>query len=173
VSGRHLVLVGLMGAGKTTIGRLCATRLGRPFVDTDDLVVAASGMDFPTLFATEGEDGFRARERLAVADACASPEPLVVATGGGAVLDPVNRAALREAGCVVWLQAPASVLADRVGTGEGRPLLVADPETALHRLQVLRAPAYEAAAHRWVPTEGRSPDDVADAVLDAFESCAA
>jgi shikimate kinase len=173
VAVRHLVLVGLMGVGKTTVGRRCAARLGRPFVDTDDLVVAASGMDLPTLFAAEGEDGFRARERLAVADACASPEPLVLATGGGAVLDAVNRRALRETGCVVWLRAPAPVLAERVGAGVHRPLLASDPVTTLHRLEVVRAPAYEAAAHERVDTDGRTPDEVTDAVLEVFEACAA
>ena len=94
MSGRHLVLVGLMGAGKTTVGRRCAKRLERPFVDTDELVVAAAGVPFAELWSAEEEAGFRVRERAAVADAAASPEPLVIACGGGAVLDSENRRAL-------------------------------------------------------------------------------
>src|SRR5215218_1804667 len=76
---RHLVLVGLMGAGKTTVGKRCAEVLGRPFVDTDELVVSVAGIPFDELWAAEGEAGFRARERVAVADAAASPAPLVIA----------------------------------------------------------------------------------------------
>jgi shikimate kinase len=162
-----------MGAGKTTVGRLCAARLARPFVDTDDLVVATSGTDLPSLFAAEGEEGFRARERLAIADTCASPEPLVLGTGGGAVLDPVNRAELRATGCVVWLQAPAAVLAARVGTGVGGAPETAHPHTKIPPVEVVRAAAYEAAAHERVATEGRTPAEVADAVLEVFASCAA
>ena len=111
---RHLVLVGLMGAGKTTVGQVCARRLGRGFVDTDALVEAAAGATIPELFAAEGEAGFRARERTAIADAMASPEPLVIACGGGAMVDPENRRTVRHGGVVIWLQAPPDVLAARV-----------------------------------------------------------
>jgi shikimate kinase len=109
--GAHLVLVGLMGAGKTTVGQACAARLGRAFVDTDDLVVTLAGVPFDEIWRDGGEPRFRELERAAVADACASPDPLVIACGGGAVLDPDNRARLRAAGVVVWLRAPVDVLA--------------------------------------------------------------
>src|SRR6478609_3984944 len=104
----------MMGAGKTTVGRRCATRLERAFVDTDDLIESTTGMRVAEIFETQGEAGFRDLERVAVADACASPEPLVIACGGGAVLDPDNRRRLRETGVVVWLRAAPEVLSGRV-----------------------------------------------------------
>jgi len=165
---RHLVLIGLMGAGKTTVGRECARRLGRTFVDTDDVVTATARMSVEQIFAEAGETEFRRLEHAVVADVCASPEPLVVACGGGAVLDPENRRALRGAGIVVWLRAPAGTLAGRVGDGATRPLLRNDPIGALTRLERLREPAYEAAAHLTVDTDGRDVDTVATDVLAAF-----
>jgi shikimate kinase len=167
----HLVLVGLMGAGKTTVGQRCAELLGRPFVDTDELVVAAAGVPFDELWATEGEAGFRARERVAVADAAASPTPLVIAGGGGVVLDPDNRRALRGSGFVVWLHAPPGVLASRLAGDDSRPLLAGgDRVTTLTRLGDTRAPAYEAAADATVHTEGRTVDEVAAAVIEEFRT---
>jgi shikimate kinase len=168
VTGHHLVLVGLMGAGKTTVGRECATRLERPFVDTDDVVVALAGMPFPEYFAVYGEPAFRALERQAVVDVCASPEPLVIACGGGTTNDPDNRRRLRAAGMVVWLRASTAVLAARVGSGADRPLLAGDPIGALDRLGAAREPAYEAVSHVAVDTEGSDVDAVVDAVLRTF-----
>jgi shikimate kinase len=167
-TARHLVLIGMMGAGKTTVGRECARRLRRPFVDTDDEVTATARMTIDRIFAESGEAAFRRLEHDVVADVCASPEPLVVACGGGAVLDPENRRALRGAGVVVWLRAPAGTLAGRVGDGATRPLLRDDPVAALARLERLREPAYEAAAHASVDTDGADVDAVARAVLEAF-----
>ncbi len=165
---RHLILVGLMGAGKTTVGERCATRLERPLVDTDDLVETATGATVAELFATRGEDRFREFERAAVADACSSPVPAVIACGGGAVLDGDNRGRLRAAGLVVWLRAAPAELAARVGTGAGRPLLVRGPAPTLERLAEARAAAYEAAADVTVDTDGRAIDDVVAEVLAAF-----
>jgi shikimate kinase len=165
----HLVLVGLMGAGKTSVGKVCARRLDRRFVDTDDVVVAAAAMSVPEIFEAEGEAGFRARERQAVVDVCESPEPLVIACGGGAATDAENRRALRRRGFVVWLQAPPAELGRRVGSGAGRPLLAEGGTLAtLERLAGLRADAYAAVADATVETEGRSVDQVADAVLEAY-----
>ena len=138
---RHLVLVGLMGAGKTTVGMRCAELLGRSFVDTDSVVECATGKTVAEIFFDEGEARFRELERDAVADVCASPEPLVIGCGGGAVLDPTTRRRLRAVGLVVWLQASPPVLA------------------------TLRAPAYEAASDVVVETDGREVDEVADAVI--------
>lgn len=171
MTGRHLVLVGMMGAGKSTVGRECARRLGRPFVDTDEVVASVAGMPVAQVFATRGEPAFRELERAAVTDACAAPEPLVVACGGGAVNDPDSRRRLRAAGVVVWLRVPADVLARRVGDGSGRPLLAGDPAAALARLARLREPSYEAAADRVV--DGAGPvGAVADAVIAAYEEAA-
>src|SRR6185312_9210730 len=88
---KHLILIGLMGAGKTTVGKRCADRLDRSFVDTDDVVVSLAGMPVDEVFATFGEPRFRELERSAVGDVAASPAPLVIACGGGTVLDPDNR----------------------------------------------------------------------------------
>lgn len=173
----HLVLVGLMGAGKSTVGRACATRLGRPFVDVDDVVEANAARPVAAIFATEGEAAFRALERAALADVCASPQPLVIACGGGAMGDAGSRRLVRGSGFVVWLTADPSTLAARVGGGPERgrrPLLAGPdaPEATLERLARLRAPAYAAAAHVTVDTTGRSVDEVADAVLEEYARCA-
>jgi shikimate kinase len=170
---KHLVLIGLMGAGKTTVGLECARRLGRTFVDTDDVVTAAAHMTVEDVFATAGEARFRELERTVVADVCASPEPLVIACGGGTVLDGENRRALRAAGVVIWLRAPAATLLARVGDGSARPLLRNDPAGALERLERLREPTYEAAAHAGVDTDALAVEAVADRVLSAFEGAAA
>jgi len=178
VSGPHLILIGLMGVGKSTVGRRCAKKLGRPFVDTDDLVETLAGMPVASVFATQGESTFRALESQALADACASPVPSVIACGGGAIVDAANRRQIERAGTVVWLQAPPEVLTERVGTGDGRPLLVdpaGDPRprrqvtATLVRLAHLRESAYEAAADLVVDTVGRSPDEVAVEVLRVAE----
>ncbi len=173
-TSRHLVLVGLMGAGKTTVGQLCARTLGRGFVDTDALVEAATGATVPELFATLGEAEFRDRERVALADAMASPDPLVVACGGGAMVDPENCRVARR-GVVVWLQAPPEVLAARVECdgATSRPLIAGGPTIAtLTRLADARAESYAAAAHATVSTDGRDADAVAATVLDRFDELA-
>jgi shikimate kinase len=163
-----------MGAGKTTIGERCAARLQRPFVDTDDLVETLAGRTVAELF-TAGEPTFRSFERDAIADVCAAPTALVIACGGGAVLDPTNRRRLHDAGFVVWLRAEPAVLADRVrGDGVDRPLLTdAGTLPTLVRLADTRAPAYEAVADVAVITDGRTPDAVATAVLEELDRCAA
>jgi shikimate kinase len=172
-SARHLVLIGLMGAGKSTIGEACAIRLGRPFVDTDRVVEALTGRTVAEIFTTGGEAAFRDLERQAVADACLSPEPLVISCGGGAVLDRENRSQMRASGTVVWLRASPAVLAERVSPNiADRPLLPADgAQDELERLAQLREPAYEAAAHVAVDTDNRSVDDVVDAVLEELARC--
>jgi shikimate kinase len=171
---RHLVLVGLMGAGKTTVGERCAHRLGRPFVDTDDLVETLAGRPVPELFATDGEAAFRAFEHRAVADACESPVPLVIGCGGGTVLDPTNRRRLHRCGFVVWLQARPDVLSARVDADpRDRPLLAAGSRPVLERLAETRAPVYGVVADVAVATDDRTPDQVADAVLEELARCVA
>ena len=174
MSEQHLVLVGMMGAGKTSVGRICAARLGRLFLDTDDLVESTTAMSGVEIFETQGEPAFRCLERVAVADACASPEPLVIACGGGAVLDADNRRALRDAGVVIWLRAAPEVLSGRCGaSGAVRPLLSgsgsAPAAATLERLAVLRADTYAAAAHAVVDTDDRTLDEVAADVVAVFE----
>jgi shikimate kinase len=173
VSAKHLVLIGLMGAGKTTVGRRGAEALGRGFVDTDELVTTNAGATVPEIFAAEGETGFRARERAAIADAVASPEPLVIACGGGAMVDAENRRAVRADGFVVWLAGAPDELAARVerdGT-ERRPMLAGGPTVAtLTRLADARADAYATAAHTTIETGHRSVAEVTDAVLAAYRA---
>ena len=165
----HIVLVGLMGAGKTTVGAAVGERLGRPFVDTDDVVEATTGRTVAEIFATDGQDTFRVLERQALADACAAPVPSVLACGGGAVLDPDNRRRLHETGYVVWLQAPPAVLAERAGRSGTRPLLAGGgAQATLERLASIREAAYEAAADATVSTDGRTVAEVADAVIAAI-----
>jgi len=161
-----------MGAGKTTVGAQCATRLDRPFVDTDELVEATAGATVAEIFERYGEPRFRELERRAVADACGSPAPVVIACGGGAVLDPDNRRQLARAGFVVWLRAASAVLSERVGATTSRPLL--GPEgrgraVTLERLATVRAGAYEAIADAVVDTDHlASVDGVAAAVLAVY-----
>jgi shikimate kinase len=138
-------------------------------------VVAAAGRTIEEIFATAGEAGFRALEQQAVAEVCASPEPLVIACGGGVVLDQQNRDALHGTGFVVWLRAAPSELATRVrAQGRVRPLLpTAGEEQALEHLAMLREAAYEAVSDAAVDTDGRSVGEVADAVLAEVARCAA
>ena len=168
----HLILVGLMGAGKSTVGELCARRMGRPFIDTDELVQTAAGMTIAELFTVSGEGRFRAMEREALTDACASPRPAVIACGGGAVVHADNRRTLKTGGFVVWLQADPDVLADRVGRGAARaerPLLSGTPAATLERLAQVREGAYAAVANEVVDTSHWSPAEVAEAVIAAYE----
>lgn len=175
--GRHVMLIGMMGAGKTTVGAECARRLDRAFVDTDELVEATAGRSISEIFGSDGEEVFRAMERAAVADVCASPAPLVIAAGGGAMLDPVNRRVAGTSATVVWLRADPGELAHRVaaqdtGAGAERPLLAtADAIATIERLTTLRADAYAAIADVVVDTDDHSVGEVADAVLEELARC--
>lgn len=164
--GPTLWLVGMMGSGKTSVGRLVADRLGLPFLDLDDDVATRTGRTIGEVFADEGEEGFRRYETEALERA--SGTAAVVATGGGAVLRPGNVELMRGHGFVVWLRAEASVLVARVGAGEGRPLLVDGPADAIHRLASQRAETYRAAAHVVVDTDGRDPETIATEVIGAW-----
>lgn len=136
-----------MGAGKTTVGRQLAKRLGCPFYDSDQEIVEKTGVPIPTIFEIEGEDGFRRREAQTIAE-LSSTEGVVVATGGGAVLAAENRKRLRETGWVVYLNVPPSLLYERTRHDRNRPLLqVPDPMARLTNLYAVRDPLYREAAH--------------------------
>src|SRR5437868_9085836 len=126
-SGDKVVLVGMMGSGKTTVGRRLAQRLGWRYLDSDEQVEKDTGRTVPEIMASDGEQAFRAEESRALADAVDAPGPLVLSAAGGTVLDPKNRELLRRAGTVVWLRARPDTLVARVGDGAGRPLLSPDP----------------------------------------------
>jgi shikimate kinase len=172
---RHLVLIGMMGVGKSSVGRRVALRLGRQFIDTDKLVEEEAGCSVAEIFATEGEPAFRARENAAVRRALESQPWAVIAFGGGAVLEPANRGLARQCALVVWLQAPARELARRVSSsmrrsgGPARPLLAEgrSAEEVLDELARAREAAYKETAHVLVDTAGRSPGQAATAVLVA------
>lgn len=143
----NLYLVGLMGAGKTTVGRQLAKRLGRRFVDSDHEIVSRTGVSIPTIFEIEGEAGFRQREAQVIAELAAESD-LVVATGGGAILDPANRQAMSQSGMVIYLCVPPRQLFERTRRDRNRPLLqVADPLARLQALYEQRDPLYREAAN--------------------------
>jgi shikimate kinase len=159
-----VVLVGAMGAGKTTVGARLAERLGVGFRDTDADVEAAEGRSVSDIFVESGEAHFRELERAAVSDALATHDG-VLALGGGAVLDAQTRA--RLAGHrVVFLRVGLAAAADRVGLGVSRPLLLGNVRGTIKRLLDERTPVYEAVATHVVETDDREPDDVVAEVAD-------
>jgi shikimate kinase len=166
----HLVLVGMMGSGKSSVGRRVAEALDRPLLDTDALVEERTGRTVRQLFDEGGEAGFRRAETDAVAKAAGWPEPAVIAAAGGAVLAPANRAALADAGTVVWLSATVETLLGRVGSGGHRPLLGDDPEPVLRRLIEERTPLYEALADAVVVVDDLTSEQVAECVLAAHRT---
>jgi shikimate kinase len=156
------VLIGMMGAGKTTLGRRLARRLSRPFIDSDQQIEMQTGRTVREIFESDGEAAFRALETEALADALSTPSPSVVAAAGGTVLRDVNRDRMREHGTVIWLRADPSELAERVRNGTHRPLLAEDPAATLHRLDAERGDLYRDVADHIVETSGRAPDDIVD-----------
>ena len=163
---RAIVLIGMMGSGKSAVGLALASRLGRNFVDVDATIEADAGRPVATIFSEEGEAGFREREREAILEATTT-ENAVIACGGGAVLDPANVAQLKAHGTIVWLRVTPAVAAGRLGTDQGRPVLQrmdGDLAERLERLIAARAPAYETAADLTVQADG-PVDQVAEAIL--------
>ena len=143
----NLVLVGPMGAGKSSIGRRIAARFGVDFVDIDHEIEQRTGVRIAMIFECEGEAGFRARERATLADVLARSRQ-VIATGGGAVLDPDNRALLRARGFVVHMHADVDTQLSRLARDRTRPLLAGDNRVeVLRRIAAERAPLYADAAH--------------------------
>ena len=164
---RAIVLMGFMGTGKSEVGRRLAQRLGRAFVDTDQLVEERAGKRIAAIFTDDGEPAFRAFEREAVA-AAADRGGAVVALGGGAVLDPENVRCLRDAGVLVYLTARPDIILGRVGDGSNRPLLRDDPRAAVSRLLAERGPVYAAAADMTVDTSERTADEVVGEIQQAL-----
>ena len=145
IGGRSLVLVGLMGAGKSTVGRRLASRLGLPFYDADHEIESAAGMTIPDIFQHYGESYFRDGERRVIARLL-QEGPVVLATGGGAFMNEETRARISERGISVWLRADLPVLMRRVRKRANRPLLQnPDPEGTMRKLMELRHPVYATA----------------------------
>lgn len=158
-----LVLVGAPGAGKSTVGRVVAERLGIRYRDTDDDVVAAAGKPIADIFIDDGEEHFRDLERAAVLDALAAHDG-VLSLGGGAVLSREVRRALRDQ-VVVLLVVDAATAARRVGLNRDRPVLALNPRSQLKLLLEDREPLYREVARASVRTAGRSPEEVSDMIV--------
>jgi shikimate kinase len=167
LSGRPLVLVGMMGAGKTTVGRRLANRLGRRFIDSDEEVEKAAGMSIEDIFRLHGEDDFRAGEVKVIARLL-KEEAIVLGTGGGAFINPETRALVKASAVSVWIKADFEVLFARVSRRSNRPLLkTANPRETLQRLMEARYPMY-AEADVTVVSRDVPQDQVATEVIEAL-----
>jgi shikimate kinase len=163
---RNLILVGPMGAGKSTIGRLLAKELRLPFKDSDKEIEQRTGADIPWIFDVEGEQGFREREQAVIDDLCRS-DGVVLATGGGAVMRAENRVALRAGGRVVYLHASVEQQVGRTSRDRNRPLLrSANPGKVLADLFAVRDPLYREIADVVIETDERAPRLVVQEILD-------
>lgn len=162
---RSVFLIGPMGSGKSAVGRLLARLLDAPFQDSDAEIERRTGVDISYIFDREGEDGFREREREVI-DELTRLEPIVLATGGGAVLREENRRCLAERGHVVYLQTSVEQQVHRVRHAKHRPLLAnVDPGIKLEELMSERAALYRSIADHTVSTDGRKVQSVADEIL--------
>lgn len=168
-SAGKVFLIGMMGVGKTTTGRLLADILGWPLFDSDEEIARVAGKPLPDLFQEQGEASFRQLESVVISRLAGMPGPAVVALGGGAVLLQGTRDAIKSAGLVVWLRAKPDVLAIRVGDGEGRPLLKGRPDEVLKHLSEARAPIYQGAASLVFDVDRQNPREVAQQIADAVK----
>ena len=164
-----IAVIGLMGAGKTTVGRLAADTLSRRLVDADTVIFARTGRTVRELWLEGGEDAYRALESDVVLDALAGPDPVVVAVPGGAVLDPRVRAAL-ETAFVVWLQATPTALAMRVQRGDHRPILGNDVVEDFTAMASERDELYGDIADLTIDTTGLEPVAVADRIIQTMKA---
>ncbi len=167
--GQHnIFLVGPMGSGKTAVGKSLARLLDYPFFDSDHEIERRSGAGIPLIFEREGEAGFRRREREVIAD-LARQERSVIATGGGAILDPHNRADLASRGWVVYLEASVAQQAERAGRTRHRPLLHGtDPLVRLEELMRVREPLYREIADLCISTDQRRVAAVAERIAEEY-----
>jgi shikimate kinase len=164
VPAGRVLLVGMMGSGKSSVGRALAERTGWPFVDNDELVERATGRTARELVDAGGEPALRAAESAALHEGVAIPPPAIVATAAGTVLDPDNRRRIADAGLVVWLRAPADVLVMRAVGGEHRPWLDTDPAGWFATALAAREPHYASIADVEIDTSVMEPRDAAELV---------
>ncbi len=166
---QNVILVGPMGAGKSTIGRQLSAKLGFEFLDTDTIIESRSGADIPWIFDVEGEHGFRDRETAVLKDIL-SIKNSVVATGGGIVMREENRALLQRIGKVFYLCAGVEQLIKRTQKDKKRPLLqVADPQQKIKELLELRDPIYRQIADTVIVTDGSSAKSVVQEISDSID----
>ncbi len=167
-STKNIVLVGFMATGKTSTGQFVAKSLGREFIDTDHEIERREKRDIPTIFAVDGEPAFRKIERDVIRD-LSGRENLVIAPGGGAVLNPDNLADLGRSGIVICLRAKPETVLSRVGNDTNRPLLRApNPLERIRELLAKRAPVYDSIALQ-LDTDGLTPEQVGVLVLDLIQ----
>lgn len=161
-----VVLIGLMGSGKTTVGRELAHRLNLKFADSDELVEKSAKLSVREIFSKNGEQEFRRLESEALLKACADTESMVLAVAGGAVISDANRALLaKRASHIVWLDAPISTLVGRTGRAKHRPLLDGDPVGAIKQMRSDRESLYQQIATHKIATESRTVAQVVEAVI--------
>lgn len=166
----NIFLVGMMGAGKTSVGRVLAKRLNKIFYDSDHVIEERTGVKIPVIFEIEGEPGFRHRES-AVLDELTALDEVVLATGGGAVLAQENRDRLRTRGTVVYLRASVKDLLNRTRHDKNRPLLqTADPRARLNELYEMRDPLYREVAHVTIDTGSQSLTTLVNRLHQVLES---
>ncbi len=169
---RTVALVGMMGAGKSSIGRRLAARLNVPFKDADSEIEHAAGCSISEIFERYGEPAFRDGERKVIARLLAEP-PHVMATGGGAFMDQTTRERLKQGAVTIWLRAPIDVLLARTGRRDNRPLLRdGDPRATLERLLEVRAPVYAQADHTMDSEEGPHTASV-ESIVALLNDCGA
>jgi shikimate kinase len=162
---KSIVLIGMMGAGKSSVGRCLQRRISRVCFDTDELVAARAGMSITEIFSKDGENRFRDLESEVLRE-LSQTESAVIVTGGGIVLREDNVARLKELGMIVWLEAEEAVLFERASRRGNRPLLqTADPRATLSELLRTRMPLYEKAADFRVDTTRLTPNDICDIIL--------
>ncbi|WP_173912155.1 shikimate kinase AroK [Acinetobacter sp. Marseille-Q1618] len=166
----NLYLVGPMGAGKTTVGRHLADLLGREFLDSDHEIERKTGATIPWIFEKEGEQGFRTRESVVINE-LTTKKNLVLATGGGAVTQAVNREYLKQRGIVIYLYTPVELQLQRTYRDKNRPLLqVENPEQKLRDLLNIRDPLYREVAHYIIETNQGAARDLAQRILQLIMS---
>jgi len=170
--GKHnIFLIGPMGSGKTAVGKYLARMLDYPFLDSDHEIEQRSGADIPLIFEREGEAGFRRREREVIAELTGRPR-IVLATGGGAILDPDNRHELASRGWVVYLETSITQQAERAGRTSHRPLLHgAEPKLRLEELMRAREPLYREIADLCTATDRRRVRAVAESIAHEYTAC--
>lgn len=160
----RVLLIGMMGAGKTTVGRELSARTGWPYVDNDELLRRQTGRDPAEIRATEGEDVLHLAESDALDEALGMEPPVIIGVAAATVLDPAAREALRDGGHVVWLRASPETLLERIGSGAGRREDATDPEWVRKRARE-RQTLYASVASQIVDTDGRTPGEVSEEIL--------
>jgi shikimate kinase len=168
----HVALIGMMGCGKTTVGRLLATQLDREVIDLDARLVSRHAMSISEMFSANGEAWFRNAEAELLSETLLATSAQVVSVGGGAVIRPENRDALRASAIVVWLRASVETLVTRNGQGLGRPMLAGNPEERIRTLVTEREPFYQDASHLIIDVDDLSAPQTVECVRAAIRSLA-